>query len=740
MALLLLVGWSIYLDVQVTSRFEDHRFEVPSRVFARPLDLYIGAPVTASAFLSELEALGYERASGLAGPGTFSRRGDRFRLHTRGFRFHDGRERPRELALAFSNGAITRFRSMRGDDVALARLEPQQIAGIYPGHGEDRILVQLEDTPPLFRETLLTLEDRNFESHYGVAPLSIARAFLANLKAGRVVQGGSTLTQQLVKNLWLSSEQTYWRKFNEAIMAVLLELHYPKDEILEAYINEAYIGQAGNRAIHGFGLGSRFFFDKPFADLELHETALLVGMVRGPAYYNPRRYPEKALDRRDLVLTLLADRGIIESSRASELQSRPLGVVPMPPNDMNRYPGFMELVRQHLSRDYADEDLRTSGLRIFTTLDPQVQEASQKRMERMLAALEQNREPGTLEGAVVVTRREGGEVAALVGGRDSRYSGFNRAMNANRPIGSLVKPAVYLSALSRPDQYTLTTPLEDEPVRVELDNGETWTPDNYSGESHGVVPLREAFSYSYNQATVRLGLELGLTTVVETLGSLGLERNLKRYPSLLLGSINMTPLEVTRMYQTIASGGFRVPLRSIRAVTTPDGEMVSRYDLDMRQTIASEPMHVLHYAMQEVMREGTGKSVYNLIPESLHVAGKTGTTNEGRDSWFAGFTGDHLGVVWIGGDDYSATNLTGSSGALQVWGRVMGSLPQRSFSPVVPDDVAYVWIDGETGARTAEKCEGARPIPFIRGSQPETQVSCDDTMGGRIQRWFQELF
>ncbi len=252
--------------------------------------------------------------------------------------------------------------------------------------------------------------------------------------------------------------------------------------------------------------------------------------------------------------------------------------------------------------------------------------------------------------------------------------------------------------------------------------------------------MHEALSHSYNQASVRLGLNLGLSSVTGTLQRLGLEGEPPQYPSLLLGSLEMTPLEVTRMYQTIASGGFRVPLRSIRSVTTPGGEVLSRYDLDMEQVVEPGPMHLLHYAMQEVMREGTGSSVYNLIPENLHTAGKTGTTDGGRDSWFAGFTSDHLGVVWVGGDDYSATNLTGSSGALQIWGRIMADGRARAFSPVVPESVNYHWVDTATGGITAEQCEGARRIPFIQGSEPQQEVPCSDSMGGRIQRWFQRVF
>lgn len=738
-AVVVLGAWTIYLDVQVTSRFEGHRWEIPSRVYAQPVELYAGASLGAGALTRELEALGYKAVSGPPKrAGQFQRQGGEFRIRTQGFHFPDGKESSKQLELTVANGTITDFSAPDGE--ALARLEPRRIASIYPGHGEDRILVQLEEQPELFQETLLTVEDRGFGSHYGVEPTAIARAFVANLQAGRIVQGGSTLTQQLVKNFWLSSEQTYWRKFNEAIMALLLELRYSKEAILEAYVNEAYLGQSGTRSIHGFGLASRFYFAKPFSELELHETALLVGMVRGPGYYNPRRNPEQARARRNLVLELIAKHGVIPESRAEKLKRRELGVAARPDSDTHRYPAFMDLVRKHLARDYRDEDLETAGLRIFTTLDPQLQGSAESRASEMMAALEQGEDPGTLEGAVIITGRESGEVEALVGGRNTRFPGFNRAMNASRPIGSLVKPAIYLTGLEQPERYTLISKLSDEPFRLEFDNGDNWSPGNFSGESHGQVPLHEALSHSYNQASVRLGLDLGLSSVASTLQRLGLEGEAPGYPSMLLGSLEKTPLEVTRMYQTIASGGFRMPLRSIRSVTTPEGEVLSRYDLELEQVVEPGPMHLLHYAMQEAMREGTGRSVYNLIPQSLHTAGKTGTTDRGRDSWFAGFTGDHLGVVWVGGDDYGATTLTGSSGALQIWGRIMADGSDRAFSPVVPESVDYHWVDSETGGITADQCEGARRIPFIQGSEPKEEIPCSDSMGGQIQRWFQRVF
>ncbi len=739
--LLLLVAWMIYLDIEVTSTFEDHRWEVPSRVYARPLELYSGAPVDIKAVEEELRELGYLPVSATPrSAGYFSRSGSTLVVHTRGFRFPDGDEPGRLLELGFSNGNLERFRVLENEEEPIARLEPQQIAGIYPGHNQDRVLVRLDDVPPLLRETLIRVEDRNFEDHFGLAPVSIMRAFVANLRAGRVVQGGSTLTQQLVKNFYLTDARTYQRKFNEALMALLLELRYSKDDILESYINEVYLGQAGPRAIHGFGLGSRFYFGKELQELELHEIALLVAMVRGPSYYNPRRFPERARDRRNLVIDVLESQRVIDARTADKARSQPLEVVAPPREAVNRYPGFMDLVRHHLERDYSDEDLESAGLRIFTTLDPRVQESAERQMSNMLVAIEQDEAPGALEGAALITRRESGEIQALVAGRDPRYSGFNRAMQARRPIGSLVKPAVYLAALEQPDRYTLASRLQDEPFEIEFENGDLWAPRNFDGEAHGEVPLHRALSQSYNLATVRLGLDIGLESVLDSLERLGLRYQPPLYPSLLLGSIDMTPLEVAELYQTIAAGGFQVPLRSIRAVTTSEGEVLSRYDLDLRRQVDAGPMHLLHYGLQEAMREGTGRSVYNLIPGHLHTAGKTGTTNEGRDSWFAGFTGSHLGVFWVGGDDYRATHLTGSTGALQIWGRTMGELPQSSFTPVIPDGIRYDWIDEETGAITEDECRGARQMPFIEGSQPRERVACEDTVGGRIQRWFQRNF
>ncbi|TVP55197.1 MAG: penicillin-binding protein 1B [Halomonadaceae bacterium] len=739
-AALLLTVWVVYLDHQVTSRFEGNRWEVPSRVFARALELYEGASLSPDALESELAALGYRRDGALSQPGTWHRQGNQLRLRSRGFQFPGGPESGRTLSLRFDNSTISQMRVEQGQPEPVVRLEPQAIGGIYPAHNEDRILIRLEQLPPLFREALIVTEDRDFADHWGLAPVSIARAMLANMRAGRVVQGGSTLTQQLVKNFYLTADRTYSRKLNEAMMAVLLELRYPKEEIFAAYLNEVYLGQAGQRSIHGIGLASQFYFGKPLSELEVQESALLVAMVRGPTYYNPRRHPQRATERRNLVLGLLEEQGNLSAGAARDARRAPLGVIEQPRFQANPYPAFMDLVRQHLKRDYDDKDLQSSGLRIFTTLDPQVQTTAARRLSETLDELSAGPGNDTLEGAMVITRPHSGEVQAVVGSRASGAMGFNRAVAARRPIGSLIKPAIYLSALEQPSRYTLISPLKDEPFRIEFRNGDEWSPKNFDGKSHGEVPLHQALSKSYNQATVRLGLDVGLDPVRDMLQRLGLERRPGSYPALLLGSLDLSPLQVTELYQTLAASGYQVPLRSITAVTTSDGEILSRYDLEIRQVVEPGPMHLLHYAMQETVRDGTGRGVYRFLPDAIHVAGKTGTTDGGRDTWFAGFTGNTLGVTWVGTDDNVPTLLSGGTGALRVWGRVMADLPQQSLAPVVPGNVDYHWIDTESGLLTAENCRDARRIPFIAGSAPTQTRPCGDTMGGRVQRWFERLF
>ena len=734
--------WVLYLDDQVRNRFEGRRWAVPARVYGRPLELYPGAALTPRQVIGELNRLGYQRRKSAKRVASWSRDGRRIVVHTRAFGFWDGREPARILDLRFGDGSLKRLLDRRGRALPLARLEAPEIGSIYPAHNEDRVPVTREQLPEALVQGLLAVEDRDFYRHHGVSPRAILRAAWANLRAGAVVQGGSTLTQQLVKNLYLSRERTLWRKLNEAVMALLLDARYSKDEILEAYANEIYLGQDGGRAIHGFGLASRFYFNRPLAELDLPRIALLVGMIKGPSYYDPRRHPERARQRRNLVLELMQQQGAIDAAAARRALAAPLGVVERGGGNGGRYPAFLDLVRRQLRRDYREEDLTSEGLRIFTTLDPWAQEQVEQALAGRLRRLEKQRglKTGTLEGAVVVASADEGEVVALAGGRNPRFAGFNRALDAIRPIGSLIKPVVYLAALTQPRRYTLITPLRDEPVSLRLPDGSRWRPANYDRRSHGRVPLHQALARSYNLATVNLGLELGLERVVGLLRELGVTRPVDEVPALLLGAVSLSPLEVAQLYHTFASGGFRTPLRAIREVVAADGTPLQRYPLSVQRAVAAGPVYLLDRNLQEVVRSGTGRGLARFLDPALALAGKTGTTDELRDSWFAGFSGDRVAVAWVGRDDNRPAGLTGSRGALPVWGDVMKRLQPAPLGLLKPDTVETVWIDPRSGLRADERCDGARQFPFIRGSAPTTESSCVAAADGPIRNLFRSFF
>jgi len=721
-ALVILAGVAIYLDAVVQEKFSGKRWTIPATVYARPLELFVGQKLDKEDFLTELDALGYRREKSLSGPGTVSVASNAVEMHTRGFRFYEGVEDSQRIRVRFSGDFVAGLARMDGGDLPVARLEPLVVGGLYPAHNEDRILIKLDQVPPYLVETLVAVEDREFFNHFGVSPKSIARAVWVNLTAGEVRQGGSTLTQQLVKNFYLTNERSLSRKATEAMMAVLLELHYDKPEILEAYLNEVFLGQDGRRAIHGFGLASQYFFGRPLAELKLQHVALLVGMVKGPTYYNPRRHPERALERRNLVIDLLAEQQVVSAEEAAQAKQAPLGVTQRGSLANSSYPAFLDLVKRQLREDYRDEDLTEEGLRVFTSFDPIVQSKAEKAMTQTLQRLGKAAEG--VEGAMLVTNPETGELQAMLGSRHPGFAGFNRALDASRPIGSLIKPAIYLAALERPSQYTLTSLLEDQPFSVKGADGKVWKPQNYGRTAHGSVFLYQALANSYNLSTARLGLDLGVPEVLKTLARLGASPDWPAYPSMLLGAGGLRPIEVAGVYQTIASGGFNTPLRAIRSVVAADGEPLSRYPFKIEQRFDPGAIYLTQYAMQRVMREGTGRSVYNQVPNSLTLAGKTGTTNDSRDSWFAGFSQDLLAVVWLGRDDNGKTSLTGATGALQVWADFMRRADPLPLQMSMPDNVSMSWVDARTGEGSSENCPDAVQMPYIRGSEPAPGPGC----------------
>lgn len=701
--LLAVVGLAGWLDFKVRAEFEGKRWSVPARVYARPLTVYPEQSLSRAQLLAELESVGYEKVRNPGRPGQFSASAARVEIHTREFAFWDGAEPARRFTVTFSGDSVRRLSAAKAP-LALARLEPALVTRIYPNHREDRILKRLDELPPELVAGLVMVEDRHFLEHHGISFRGLARAMFENIKAGGAVQGGSTLTQQLAKNFFLTAERTLWRKFREAIIAGILEARYDKETILAAYLNEIFLGQHGRNAVHGVGSAAWYYFGRPVDELALHESALLIALARGASHYNPRRHPERALERRNLVLSLMADRGVVSDEAARTASARDLGVRRGSGGAANPHPAFVQLVREQLRRDYREADLRTEGLRIFTTLDPASQRAAETALTTRIAQLEKSRKLpiGELQGAVVVVEPASGQVLAVVGDRDPRAHGFNRALNARRPIGSLVKPAVYLAALEA--GHRLDTPLLDAAISLPLPTGKVWAPSNYDGREYGDVPLAEALSRSLNLATVRLGLDLGVEAVAKRIERLGVEQPVKPLPSLLLGTLELTPLEVARLYQPIAAGGFQVPLRTIRDVTDANGRPLGRYPLSTRNVADPVAVAELQEAMVGVVENGTARYAHRMLPKHLRLAGKTGTTDDLRDSWFAGFGADRLAVVWVGRDDNKPAKLTGSSGALRVWTDLMAAAPPRSLPPAAPAR-STVLADNQTRS-AAGGCEG----------------------------------
>lgn len=720
----------LWLDYRVSNAFEHRRWALPARVYARPLELYPGAAVDRARLEAELERLGYARVETPRAVGEYSVARRAVEFHARGYPFWDAPEPRRAVRVTFAAAAVAGLVDVAtGAPVALMRLEPAEIARINPRRYEDRVLLSFDELPRAFVAGLVAVEDRRFFEHVGVDLAGLARALWVNVRERRIAQGGSTLTQQLVKNLYLTRDRTLVRKFNEVLMALSLERRYSKRDILETYVNEVFLGQDGNRAIHGFGLAARFYFGRPLGELTTGEIALLIGMVKGPSLYDPRRAPEAARRRRDVVLGLLADAGVVAPAEAARM--REAALVVRTPGDGGRTvaDAFIGLVHRQLGRDYSREDLNTAGLKVYTTVDPELQAAAGRALPQTLARLEQRPGAADLQGAVVVAEPVSGEVLALVGDRVPGRRGFNRALDARRPVGSVIKPFVYARALADPAAWSLMSVVPDAAVEVTDARGQVWRPTNFDGREHGDVTLLHAFERSLNLATVQLGLRLGVDEVVDHLRKLGLGRDVPRVPAVLLGAVELTPYEVAEAFTILANDGFRVPLRAIAAVTGPDNRKLTRYGLKQRAVMDPAAAALVRFAMTRAVAAGTGRALQSLLPDALPLAGKTGTSNDHRDSWFAGFGANRLAVAWVGRDDNAPTGLTGASGALRVWAATMAQARTRPVEPTLPAGVEWRRVDPALAGAYPRDCDAGLEIPVHIESALPQLADCD----GRVE-------
>ncbi len=730
-----IAGYLLYLNHVITSTFDGRRWSVPARVYAQPVELYPGLEMEADEIEVELKRLGYRRGPSNA-PGTYTHTGNEVRATLRAFTFSDGPRAPTDIRVRIADHAIDTLYE-NGEPASLVRLEPPMIGSFFATHGEDRLIVSPEETPVLLSEGLKAVEDRNFDTHAGFDLKGIARAALADIRSGDLSQGGSTLTQQLVKSYFLDNRRTLWRKMKELAMAVILDARYQKADLLNAYINEIYLGQDGERAVHGFGLGSQFYFNKPLSELDPAEIALLIAVIRGPSYYNPFTHPVRARARRDLVLGHMSEFGLITAEQHAKAIRQPLALTRSARQGGGYYPAFLDLVRDQLGNEYDGNELASRGYRIFTTLEPRVQDAAERAVAVTLDRIETDRKlpRGELEAAVLVANNQTGEISAVVGGRKAGFQGFNRALNARRPVGSLLKPVVYLTALES-GNYNLATVIEDAPLeQIEVRGQAPWDPHNFDNEFHGPVPLVRGLGDSLNLATVRLGEAVGVDKVAARIATFAGIEQPPAYPSLLLGAIDLTPLEMTRLYGVIASGGFSSPVKTVLAVEDEEGATLNRYPLQMQQVAQPEAVAQLTYGLTMVMQRGTAHASRFAM---RGVAGKTGTSNDYRDSWFAGFDATHLAVVWVGYDDNRETKLTGSAGGLQVWDALMASLHPAPVTLTTPTGFELQLIDYATGGLTQPDCGEPIAVPIPYNARLSAVPGCGTTFMERFKQWFSD--
>ena len=679
-----LTGYIYILDKEVQEKFTGEKWQLPVWIYSRPLELYKNQRISLKQLETELITLNYRKVYDPANPGEYAVEGNNLVVIKRPFKFYDGDEKERALFIQFGSERIQTLKDAKtGATLASARLDPIILDRITLGNEEDRIKITLQDVNDKLIPILTTIEDRDFYDHFGIKPTSIARAMIANIKAGRNVQGGSTLTQQLVKNFYLTSERSVSRKIKEALMSLIVEYRYSKNEILEAYLNEIYLGQNGSNGVYGFGLASYFYFGLPVRELDVGQIATMVAIIRGPSYYDPWRHKERTRERRDMILKKLLDEDIITPKEYDQYASKDIEVLPRGKDIYGKTPAYVDLVKREIREKMGDEILKVSGLKVFTSFDPNAQKAAENAVAKAGAEFK-NRYPD-IQIAFSVANWHKGEVIALVGGRDYATKGmFNRAIDAHRPIGSTIKPIVYLTGFAEKN-YRLSTVIDDSALTVHYGKQE-WRPRNFDHKYHGKVFLRDALARSLNIPAVRVGVDAKIRNVIKNLQAVGVDQELQPYPSLLLGTVEMSPLEMTQMFSVFASQGYYKPLTSIRAIVDKNDELIYQENETAKRIFSSEDTYLLTSGLISVVKSGTARSLNSIVP-NVNIAGKTGTTDDGKDSWFAGYDNDDVFSVWVGMDDNKPTGYTGSSGALKVFNMYVKERGANSINIPMPKGI-----------------------------------------------------
>lgn len=718
-------------------------WHIPSRIYSSETRIVPGTNIDQIDLSARLKRLWYRPVKKVRAPGEFGRAEDGMLLYLHPFDYPGRKTKAQKIKLVLEGRAVKDILLLDPErHLNEISLEPESFAEIFDQGYEDRMVVSLAECPDVLTKAIIATEDRRYFHNWGIDLRSIFRASVVNLKSGKIIEGGSTITQQLVKNLFLTSERTLTRKVKETWMSLVMEIMFTKQEILEMYVNEIYLGQWGNAGIYGFGRAARVYFDKELKDLTLPEAALLAGIIRAPNHYSPYKHPQAALERRNTVLSRMRAEGYIDEQTYQKALKVPLGVAPYVPR--TRYaPYFVDYLLASIVDTYPVDDLSRGGYRIFTTLDMNMQLAGEARLAQGLRGLG-SASGIDLQGALVMVNSNTGEIKAMVGGKDYSQSQFNRAAQMRRQIGSLVKPFVYYAALK--NGYVLSSFLDDSPLTLDTMDGKQWSPSNFDNEYHGRIMLADALINSYNIATVRLGMDVGLarisTEIKNTLPGLRIKEN----PSLLLGALECSPLQVAVMFSPFANLGQRIEPWALKAIVKDNAVLLKGSGSESAQVFSPDIVYLVDTCLMDVLRFGTGKASRDFgMPDG--VCGKTGTTNDMRDSWFVGFTKDVVTVVWVGSDAYRPVNLSGAAGAMPIASMVMAAVvyPMR-LSP--PSGIVFCDIDPENG-KIASALVEKRTLAFIRGTEP-TEVSdriqvpgfVEDIKEGadKVIEWFKSLF
>jgi penicillin-binding protein 1B len=736
----LFVGGTALYAARALSRFERVEARRSTVLYAAPPILRPGVNVTALDLAGLLGRLGYRETKGAGGAGQFSRTDGTWDIRV------DGTAAGR-VTLSVAGNRITHLRQ-GATEVESVALPPELLASAGADMGESIRPVRLADVPADLRAAVLATEDVRFYEHGGVDPRGILRAMWTNVRKGRVAEGGSTITQQLVKSRLLTPERTLSRKIHEALLSTALEWRYSKDQIFEAYLNEVYLGQSGGSSVRGIGAAARAYFGKEVHQLTLPEAALLAGMIRAPNSYSPASNPERARERRDVVLARMRELDKISEADYRKARKEPVRARKAPADGLTA-PYFVDYVRAELERA-TDVDLANQhGLRVYTTLDPVLQRIAEAAVVRGLDRLETSRprlrrktQEERLQAAMIVLDPASGQIRALVGGRDYRTSQFNRVILARRQPGSAFKPFVYLAAITpRRDGplFTAASILDDSPLTLVVD-GKPWTPKNYDERHQGPVTVRRALEGSINTATVRLAQAVGLPAVIEAARTLGVESELKPVPALALGVFEITPLQLARAYVPLANGGLAPAGGVVDTVTDDAGAALWSASRESRPVIGAPEAYLMTSLLEGVMNAGTGAAARSLgVPGA--VAGKTGTTNEGRDAWFVGYSRNLLALVWIGFDDGTPAGLSGAEGALPIWSEFMRQAldvyPAGPFAE--PTGITRAKIDLTNGRTATAYCPLVATEVFLAGTEPPACVE----HGGvteQIGRWWDKVW